>query len=84
MKREDLAELKALLWDIARKRETELSGCSGKVGYLTRSDAIRAIRPHKRRFVHPYRCPICNHWHAGGAKPRLKRLAEERLKCASL
>lgn len=75
-------ELKFLAREVMREREMEVSACSGKVKYQTRSEAMLAIRPHKRGMVAAYRCPVCHHWHCG-QKLRLKRLAEERQRCES-
>jgi hypothetical protein len=65
---QELAELRYLIRKATGMHPMRLAGCVGKVGYETRSDAEKAIRPHKRGVISAYRCWSCHRWHVGTRK----------------
>ena len=40
-----------------------LSGCTGKVGYVSRKDALHAADERGGVKLTTYVCPHCGHWH---------------------
>jgi len=52
------------------------SQCKGKIQYNSKADAKKAIRRRQTKnggfhhAVEPYRCPHCDYFHLGSAKPK--------------
>lgn len=60
------SEVSELAYLVRRDANARLSRCSGKEGFHSRGDALRAVSWRgKRAGAHAYRCTFCARWHLG-------------------